>query len=158
MIVPVEVSGMIIHAEEIEVGMISQIFKGQEYGAVPWESLDSPTIIDIGANIGAFACYAHSKSSSSRIHCFEPNPKSVELLVMNAPFATIHPVALGGMAMFALGRVNKSSALEGAGIAGLALGGVSVAVSLPLLLIGSTSVKDAKGSLIAISEPSGAAL
>lgn len=108
MIMPVEVDGMILHAEETEAGMISQIFNGQEYGAVPWESLDSPIVIDIGANIGAFACYAHSKSSSSRIHCFEPNPKSVELLVMNAPFATIHPVALGGMDCQAMLRLNKA--------------------------------------------------
>jgi len=37
---------------------------------------------------------------------------------------------------------------------GLALGGVSVVISLPLLISGSTHVKDAKGSLIAFSEPS----
>jgi hypothetical protein len=59
------------------------------------------------------------------------------------------PVALAGMAMFALGRVHDKPGLEGAGIAGLALGGVSVAVSLPLLLVGTTSVKNAKGSMIA---------
>lgn len=68
------------------------------------------------------------------------------------------PVALGGMAMYAIGKVKKSSGLEGAGIAGLALGGVSVVVSLPLLLVGSTNVKDAKGSLIAFSEPSTSSL
>lgn len=67
------------------------------------------------------------------------------------------PVALGGMAMFALGRVNKSKPLEAGGIAALALGGVSITVSLPLLLIGTTHVKNAKGSLIAFSEPQSAA-
>ena len=61
------------------------------------------------------------------------------------------PVALGGMALFALGRVKDSSGLEAAGIAGLALGGVSVSVSLPLLLMGTTHVKNAKGSLIALT-------
>jgi hypothetical protein len=68
------------------------------------------------------------------------------------------PVALGGMAMFAMGKVKKSSGLEGAGIVGLALGGASVVISLPLLMFGSTNVKDAKGSLIAFSEPSSSSL
>jgi hypothetical protein len=64
------------------------------------------------------------------------------------------PLALAGMALFAQGRVKESSALQGAGIAGLALGGASITVSLPLLLIGTTHVKNAKGSLIAFGDPS----
>ncbi|MDF3071700.1 MAG: hypothetical protein K0R38_7301 [Polyangiaceae bacterium] len=66
------------------------------------------------------------------------------------------PVALAGMAMFALGRVHDKPGLEGGGIAGLALGGASIAVSLPLLLIGTTSVKNAKGSMIALAAAPGA--
>lgn len=64
------------------------------------------------------------------------------------------PIALAGMAFFAQGRVKDSTGLQAAGITGLAAGGVSVAISLPLLLIGTTSVKNAKGSLIAFSGPS----
>jgi len=63
------------------------------------------------------------------------------------------PVALAGMALFAQGRVKDSSGLQAAGIAGLAAGGVGVAISLPLLFIGSTHVKNARGSQIAIGEP-----
>lgn len=63
------------------------------------------------------------------------------------------PVALAGMAMFALGRVHDKPGLEGGGIAALAVGGIGVAVSLPLLVIGSTSVKSAKGSQIALGAP-----
>ena len=59
------------------------------------------------------------------------------------------PLALAGMALFAQGRVKGSSGLEIAGIAGLAVGGVSVGISLPLLFKGTTHVKDAKGALIA---------
>lgn len=66
------------------------------------------------------------------------------------------PVALAGMALFALGRVHDEAGLEAGGIAGLATGGVTIGVALPLLLIGSTSVKNAKGSLIALSEPGAA--
>lgn len=64
------------------------------------------------------------------------------------------PIALAGMAMFALGRVHHSSGMEAAGIAGLSLGGVGVGISLPLVVLGTTRVKNAKGSLIAVGEPS----
>lgn len=63
------------------------------------------------------------------------------------------PIALAGMAFFAQGRVKDNAGLEVAGIAGLATGGVSIAISLPLLLLGTTNVKNAKGSLIAFNEP-----
>jgi hypothetical protein len=63
------------------------------------------------------------------------------------------PVALVGMSLFALGRVKDNGGMEGAGIAALAVGGVSVSVSLPLLLLGTTHVKNAKGSLIALGAP-----
>lgn len=59
------------------------------------------------------------------------------------------PVALGGMALFAQGKVKDNTGLQAAGIAGLALGGVSVCVSFPLLLVGTTRVKSANGSRIA---------
>jgi hypothetical protein len=60
------------------------------------------------------------------------------------------PLALAGMALFAQGRVKGNSGLEIAGIAGLAVGGVSVGISLPLLFKGTTHVKDSKGALIAL--------
>jgi hypothetical protein len=63
------------------------------------------------------------------------------------------PLALAGMGLYAQGRVKDNTGLQVAGIAGLATGGVSIGISLPLLLIGSTNVKNAKGSLIATSEP-----
>lgn len=63
------------------------------------------------------------------------------------------PIALAGMALFALGRVNDKPGLEGGGIAALALGGAGITVSLPLLVLGTTSVKNAKGSLIAVGPP-----
>jgi hypothetical protein len=63
------------------------------------------------------------------------------------------PVALAGMGLFAEGRVKDSHGLQAAGIAGLSLGGVSVVVSLPLLMLGTTHVKNAKGSVIALFTP-----
>jgi hypothetical protein len=64
------------------------------------------------------------------------------------------PLALAGMGFFAQGKVKDNTGLTVAGIGGLAAGGVSIGISLPLLLIGTTHVKNAKGSLIATSEPS----
>jgi hypothetical protein len=67
------------------------------------------------------------------------------------------PLALAGLALFALGRIKEKTSLQAAGIAGLSVGGLGVAVSLPLLFMGSTHVKDSKGSSIAlapINEPS----
>jgi len=65
------------------------------------------------------------------------------------------PLALAGMALFAQGRVKGSTGLEIAGIAGLAVGGVSVGISLPLLFKGTTHVKDAKGGIIALGISTG---
>src|SRR6185369_456683 len=52
------------------------------------------------------------------------------------------PVALAGMGLFAQGKVKDNSALQVAGIAGLSAGGLSIAVSLPLLMFGTTHVKN----------------
>jgi hypothetical protein len=59
------------------------------------------------------------------------------------------PVALGGMALFAHGNLQGKTGFKAAGIAALALGGVSVCVSFPLLLVGTTRVKSANGTRIA---------
>ena len=59
------------------------------------------------------------------------------------------PIALVGMALFGQGRLKDDDGLTAGGIAGLALGGVSIGISLPLLLLGTTHVKSAKGTLIA---------
>jgi hypothetical protein len=64
--------------------------------------------------------------------------------------ATGIPLALAGMALYAQGRLKDNSGLQIAGSAGLALGGVSVGVALPLLFKGPTHVKDAKGRMIAL--------
>jgi hypothetical protein len=64
------------------------------------------------------------------------------------------PVALGGLAMLAYGNLKDRDALKLSGIAGLAVGGVMVGVSLPLLGAGTTKVRNAKGSVIALTIPS----
>lgn len=68
--------------------------------------------------------------------------------------ATGIPLALTGAALLAKGKQGSDDGLQAAGIGGLALGGASVVISLPLLLLGSTKVQNAKGSVIAWRAPS----
>ncbi|MCW5791605.1 MAG: hypothetical protein KIT72_14405 [Polyangiaceae bacterium] len=59
------------------------------------------------------------------------------------------PVALGGGAMFGIGRVKDSSGLEIGGLIAMAVGGVAIIASLPMLMSGSTTVRNYDGKLIA---------
>lgn len=59
------------------------------------------------------------------------------------------PVALGGGALYGWGHQKDSSGLKTAGVALLIAGALEIAVGLPLLVAGSTSVRDSKGSKIA---------
>jgi hypothetical protein len=59
------------------------------------------------------------------------------------------PVALLGMGLYGYGRVTHREGMSAGGIVALAAGGASVGVSLPLLLFGSTDVKNDKDKLIA---------
>jgi hypothetical protein len=59
------------------------------------------------------------------------------------------PVSLGGLALYGYGRAQDESGLQTAGIVTLAVGGVLVLGSLPLLGSGRTSIRDGRGKLIA---------
>jgi hypothetical protein len=59
------------------------------------------------------------------------------------------PVTLGGMTLFGLGTVEDRDGLRTAGIVTLAVGATAVLVSLPVLLAGSTTVRNDKGETIA---------
>lgn len=59
------------------------------------------------------------------------------------------PVALLGMGLFGYGRLRHEDGMQVGGAIALGAGAVSVGVSLPLLVFGSTDVKDGKDSLIA---------
>jgi hypothetical protein len=59
------------------------------------------------------------------------------------------PISFAGMGMFGYGRIKESSGVETAGIVTLAVGGVLVLGSLPVLGMGRTSIRDARGKVIA---------
>jgi hypothetical protein len=59
------------------------------------------------------------------------------------------PIAFAGMSMFGLGSIQESSTERTAGIATLVVGAVITLAALPLLLVGSTSVRNEQGKYIA---------
>ncbi len=59
------------------------------------------------------------------------------------------PVAMAGLAGYGYGRVADSATLQTAGVVVLVVGAVAALGSLPLLTMGTTTVRDADGHMIA---------
>lgn len=64
---------------------------------------DPKTIVDVGANIGAFSAFAHKLWPTADILCIEPHPSSYELLTINCPFAQCVEGAIGHSELFCKG-------------------------------------------------------
>lgn len=75
--------------KEGDAAIIEEVVDGDCYNllAMKEAGFNPKTIFDIGASMGAFAKFAHSLFPNARIFCFEPNPRSFELLKKNCPFA-----------------------------------------------------------------------
>lgn len=58
----------------------------QEYD-IPGLELDKPSVLDVGANIGAFALWALERWPGARVTCYEPIPANVAMLRLNVPNA-----------------------------------------------------------------------
>jgi FkbM family methyltransferase len=54
-----------------------------EYDVEGLELRTQPHILDIGANVGAFACWAMQRWPDARITCYEPHPVTFERLIRN---------------------------------------------------------------------------
>ncbi len=61
------------------------------------------------------------------------------------------PLALGGSALFAVGEVDDRPTMSTVGIAVGIVGAVAILTAIPLLMVGSTKVRDGRGSTIARS-------
>lgn len=85
---------------ERETHRFKALFKGEEYSLPAGYRLpDDGVVLDVGANFGLFAAYAHLWNPRATIHAFEPNPRVFPVLEEN--MAAIdrghcHPVALAG--------------------------------------------------------------
>lgn len=69
----------LIDATGTLVGTIAVVFIRREYGTL----YNLQTIVDIGANMGAFSIYAAAISPKSRIYCYEPEEHNFEFLKEN---------------------------------------------------------------------------
>jgi len=57
---------------------------------VPFEPHIQPIILDIGANVGAFALWAANRWPGATIYCYEPHPGTFELLKKTCASAHFH--------------------------------------------------------------------
>lgn len=73
---------------ESMISHVQQVIFENEY-ALPGYKRQNPIILDIGANVGAFAVWALFQWPQATIHCFEPNPENFKFLEHN--LNTIHP-------------------------------------------------------------------
>jgi FkbM family methyltransferase len=90
----------LFRAPQREAEVVRDVLERHEYGGVPHRLLRRPpTMLDVGANVGAFAVFARLHyHKAAVVHCFEPFPPSVELLRQNTgpfPGVQVHPFALG---------------------------------------------------------------
>ncbi len=82
-----------------EVFRLNNIFQKDEYRLPKGVQItENSVIVDVGANVGAFAIYASMWNSNANIYCFEPNPQVTPLLDLNTqhfPNIERHYSALG---------------------------------------------------------------
>ena len=92
---------------------VNKVLNG-EYD-IPYQH-PNPIILDIGANVGAFAVWASRRWPSSHIHCYEPLPENFALLQQNlsslASRVELNNFAIGDPAhtLLYLGRNNCGEA------------------------------------------------
>lgn len=65
-------------------GFLRHAIEREDYTKQEFALRDTDTVIDIGANIGAFAVYAAKQASKGRVLAFEPASDNFELLARNA--------------------------------------------------------------------------
>lgn len=75
---------------------VQAILNGSEYPLADAPGYAPRVIVDVGANIGAFAVLQALNYPEAIIHCFEPNPRAVRFLEMNVSmFENVHVHAWG---------------------------------------------------------------
>lgn len=75
-----------LHCPKDMVSHVQKVLTG-EY-VIPFQK-ENVVILDIGANVGAFAIFALQKWPTATIHCYEPNPTTFQYLQHN--LKTIFP-------------------------------------------------------------------
>lgn len=136
---------------------LESVFSG-EY-EVPLYGLTNPVILDIGANVGAFAIWAHHRWPGSIIHAYEPSPTNFIYLMGNTErLQGIHVYEQGigvpGFRVLFNGRNNCGENSLFAPHDGMTDIGIHVEVKDPLSLPEANMLKvDTEGCELEILEP-----
>lgn len=76
--------GKTLHWARVDFGFIREIFDRRSYTAIPeMEIGESDTVVDAGANVGAFTIFAAVHARRGRVIALEPNSALVQDLVRN---------------------------------------------------------------------------
>lgn len=80
-----------------DVDVCEEVVRGDGYHIARLKSVgfNPKTVVDCGAHIGSFSCFAHALWPEAEIICIEPHPGSFELLALNCPWAECYNVAIG---------------------------------------------------------------
>lgn len=107
---------------------VREIFERGEYDLPGLEFNRPPSILDIGANIGAYATWAGTRWPGCTVTCYEPNPKALEYLHKNKqPHMTVVEAAVTSRDTHEVTLYQGSANLGQAGLYPLPEGGMSIA-------------------------------
>lgn len=76
---------------------VRSILEGRDYPVLALGGYQVETVVDIGANVGAFTVYMAAQFTDARYFCFEPSPGAVSFLKENVkqfPNAQVFPIGL----------------------------------------------------------------
>jgi FkbM family methyltransferase len=73
--------GQVLETEARNSWPVIEVFHGEYERPIGWESLR--LVVDIGAHVGAFVCWAARRAPSARIVAFEPEPRNFADLKRN---------------------------------------------------------------------------
>ena len=75
---------------------VRRILEGKDYPVLAVPGYEVETIVDVGANLGAFTVFMAAHFSNARCFCFEPSPGAVEYLRQNvAQFPNAEVFSIG---------------------------------------------------------------
>jgi FkbM family methyltransferase len=97
---------------------LNEIFLDRVYDVLGADISSCRSVLDVGANVGAFALYMASRAPGATIHCLEPETSNFEILQRNLTRAGVRAT------------VHKLAMSASSGIGYLSLQGTSVEYSL----------------------------
>lgn len=92
--------GKTLHWARVDFGFIGEIFERRSYTAIPeMEIGESDTVVDAGANVGAFTLFAAVHASRGRVIALEPNHALVRDLARNVKLNSLANVEVAHAAL-----------------------------------------------------------